>query len=92
MRDRVSTCDLQYAELRKQILAGLDKLEQANCDIGAAAIELIKAGVLLAIATTGPAATLAGITAQLEQLGELFPREAAAAEAARTFPSIRGHA
>lgn len=82
----------EFAELRRTLFDGLNRLERDGGTMGDAAAELIKAGLLLSLTANGPAATLEGIVAQLEQLGTLFPLEAAAAESGRTFPAVKGNA
>lgn len=89
---RPMTRQERFADLRRMLVTGLMKIEDDGGSMGDAAVELIKAGLILSLAANGPAATLAGVTAQLEQLGTAFPREAAAAETGRAFPAVKGSA
>lgn len=82
----------RFADLRRVLNEGLTTIEDTGGTLGDAAAELIKAGLVLSLAANGPAATLEGVTAQLEQLGGVFPREAAAAETGRSFPAVKGNA
>lgn len=86
------TREERFADLRRVLVHGLMKIEDEGGSMGDAAAELIKAGLVLSLAANGPAATLAGVTAQLEQLGHVFPKEAAAAETGRSFPAVKGNA
>ena len=82
----------QFADLRRVLVEGLMKIEDEGRGMGDAAAELIKAGLVLSLAANGRAATLEGVTGQLEQLGAEFSREAAAAETDRAFPRVKGTA
>lgn len=86
------TTSEQFADLRRVLIEGLEKIETTGGTLGDAGAELIKAGLVLSLAANGPAATLEGVTAQLDQLGTIFPAEAAAAETGRAFPRVKGNA
>lgn len=82
----------QFTALRREIDAGLSRIESSGESVGDAAIELIKIGVVLSLATHGPEATLSGLAVQHSQLAKVYPAEAARAEVIKDFPAVRGSA
>lgn len=92
MNDNRETARLQFDALRAEIDAGLSRIEKQGGGIEDAAAQLVKIGVVLSLAAVGPTETLQGIFSQLQQLGAIYPNEAATAEALRNFPAVEGSA
>lgn len=82
----------QFATLRREVEAGLSRIEEHGLGLDEAAVQLVKIGLVLSLATSGPEATLDGLVSQFEQLSAEFPREAELVKAARSFPAVKGSA
>ncbi|MGE3996525.1 MAG: hypothetical protein AB7F37_13140 [Variibacter sp.] len=67
-------------------------IENEGRDMRAAAAELIKAGVVLSIASGGPIDTIEGLLMQFSQIANQFPAEYREVAARLTFPAVKGNA
>lgn len=92
MNDNQKTMKQQFEALRAEVDAGLNRIEKMGGSIDDAAAQLVKIGVVLSLANSGPVVTLQGLTSQFEQLRTIYPDEASAADALQKFPSVEGSA
>lgn len=83
---------MQFDAIRAEIDAGLTRIEEMGGGIDDAAAQLVKIGVVLSLANSGPASTLQGLASQFHQLRTIYPDEAAVAEALQNFPPVEGSA
>lgn len=82
----------QFTELKIKLVDGVERLQLEGKSMTDAATELLRVSILLSLSTCGPDETLQGMVALYEQLSAVYPKEAAIAEAGRSFPLVEGFA
>lgn len=75
-----------------ELRSGLDDLEAEGASPQTVAAEVIKIGAAMAVAVSGPAATIEGLLLLVSQIANEFPQEYASARASLKFPPTKGRA